>query len=256
MLTFIIPLRNPGTSKNWERCQELCRQTIHSALSQTDPDLRVVLACREFFPEPLQDPRLIVIQKDFPDPSPDWESQHVDKYKKIAAALVVARQFAPCHIMKLDADDLVSNKVAAFVKLQPSKNGYYFPQGYFWRDGARTFLLSRNFHHVCGSSNIIYAEPCQLPESDSDCSDFPLLKFGHNITLEGFASIGRPLEAIPFPAAVYRIGNGENITAHFSPSGSKPGARPNWKYYLGLLLEQRKRRFLSNNLRREFSIRL
>jgi len=252
VLVFVIPLRNPSTARNWRRCEQLCRQTIASALAQTNPNVRVILACREFEPG-MEDPRLIVVRKPFPEPKQDWVDQHRDKYEKICAALVEARKHSPCYVMKLDGDDLVSNRLAAYVHEQANPNGYYIPKGYLWRDGGRTLMPLDNFHVACGSSNIVYANSEELPSSAGvDFSHLPLLRFGHHVTVESYASMGRPLQAIPFRAAIYRQASGENISGFLQPREASRYKKPNWKFYVGLLLEQRKRHLLTAGLKREF----
>ena len=252
MLVFVIPLRNPSTARDWQRCQQLCRQTVASALAQANSNVRVILACREFEPE-IEDPRLIVIRKPFPDPRQDWVDQHRDKYEKICAALVEARKHSPCYVVKLDADDLVSRKLATYIEVTKNPNGYYVPKGYLWRDGRPTLLQINQFHAKCGSSNIVYAGPDELPCSmTEDSSNFPLLKFGHHMTVEKYAAMGRPLEPVPFRAVIYRQAHGENITSFMSSPEAGQYRRPNWKFYVGRLWLQRRRRFFSACLKAEF----
>jgi hypothetical protein len=49
-IIFVLPLRNPGTARDWPRCVELCRQTLRSIANQTadSSSYRVILAGEEF----------------------------------------------------------------------------------------------------------------------------------------------------------------------------------------------------------------
>jgi hypothetical protein len=251
VLVFVIPLQNPETAQDWARCNALCQQTVRSALNQTNGDVRVIVVGKDFTPD-ISDNRLTVLRQPFPTPANTWEDRHKDKYRKIAVGLIEARKFAPCYVMKLDADDLLSRNLSSIVHAANHKSGYFIARGYRWAEGSRFVQPVADFHLSCGSSNIIWCAPHELPFSEEDdMSAFPILRFGHNITVDGFARLGRPLKAITSPAAIYRVGHGENITQHLSPSNA-PYNRPNWKFYLGRLLDLRKLRPLTPSMRREF----
>lgn len=251
MLVFVIPLQNPETARDWQRCNALCQQTVRSALNQTNGDVRVIVVCRDFTPD-ITDSRLTVLRSPFPTPADTWEDRHRDKYRKIAIGLIEARKYAPCYVMKLDADDLVSRDLASIIHTRNHKSGYYIERGYRWSEGSRLLRQIESFHLSCGSSNIIWSTSDELPSSEEqDMSSFPILRFGHNITVEQFAKLGRPLMAITTPAAIYRVGHGGNITATLSPSAMAHN-KPNWKFYAGQALELRKLRPLTRAIRREF----
>ncbi len=250
MLVFVIPLRNPETAQSWERCNALCQQTVRSALAQTDSNVRVIVTCKDFTPDG-DDDRLIVLRQPFPTPARTWEDQHRDKYRKIAHALVTARRFAPCYVMKLDADDLVSRHLSAAVHAAGHQPGYYLPLGYLWSEGSRVVRPVDNFHHYCGSSNVIWCQANDLPSSvDDDMSRFNILRFGHNITVEEFAKLGTPLMPLKIRSAIYRK-TGENITAHLEMAGTVHN-KPNWKYHIGQLLKLAELRPLTPAIRRNF----
>ncbi len=249
MLVFVIPLRNPETAQNWERCNALCQQTVRSALAQTN--VRVIVACKDF-DAGMKDERLTVLRHPFPTPPRDWHEQHLDKYRKIAHGLVEARKHAPCYIMKLDADDLLDKSLSEIVHRDGHKPGYYLYRGYLWREGSPLVRPVDNFHLHCGSSNIIWCERDELPESiNDDMSVFPITTFGHNIAVAEYEKLGTPLMPITSPAAIYRGGHGENITAHLTPAGSKHN-RPNWKFYAGWALRLIELRPFTPRLRRNF----
>jgi hypothetical protein len=251
MLVFVIPLRNPETAQNWERCNSLCQQTVRSALAQTDSNVRVIVACKDFTPD-TEDERLIVIRHSFSTPVRNWEAQHQDKYLKIAHCLVEARKHTPCYVMKLDADDLLSRHISAEVHTRHCRPGYYLPHGYLWREGSMLVRPVDDFHNHCGSSNIVWCEQQHLPSSlDEDMSAFPIMRFGHNIAIAEYAKLGTPLVPITSRAAIYRAGHGENITAHLNPAGTLHN-RPNWKFWVGRALRLTELRPLTPSIRREF----
>jgi hypothetical protein len=251
MLVFVIPLRNPETAQNWERCNDLCQQTVRSALAQTDDDVRVIVVCKDFTPN-TNDPRLTIVRRDYAAPPNTWEDRARDKYLKIGHGLAEARQYSPCYIMKLDADDLVDRNLAAAVHAANHRPGYYIERGYRWREGSAFIRPVNDFHKHCGSSNIIWAEADELPASpDADMSALPLMRFGHNIAVEEYAKLGTPLTQIKSRAGIYRVGHGENFTAHLRQNGVTQN-RPNWKFYVGQALRLAELRPLTPSLKREF----
>lgn len=260
MLVFVVPLRNKSTTNNWESCWRHCEQTLLSAANQGEASarVRVVLACQDADPLFSHD-RIDVVSQTFPDPGPTHQKRCQDKYEKIKLALVhVRRHYAPCYVMRLDADDLVSNRLGAYVLADDNRHGYFMEHGYQWISQSHWLQKEDRFHLVTGSSNILYATPDQLPDSmDRPSHVYDLLALGHNITVETFVQRGAPLAEIPFPAALKRSQTGENISAQ-GDSMDSPPTRPNWKFHAGkplrYLRQALRTRWLGASLQREFSL--
>ncbi len=251
---FLIPLRNPALAQNWERCVELCVQTLNSVCTQLSPypDCKVVLVCREFPLIPKYE-NLVIIKSYFPDPEPTWEEQHKDKYAKIRVGLEYLSNFTPLYVMKMDADDLVSNRIVSYVLKDDNKRGYYVGLGYKWKIGRRRLECIENLHTSCGSTIILYANANELSKELVNHSS--LLKLGHHNAVNYFHQIGKPLAKIPFHAVIYKISHGENITENFK----KPIKTPIWlhvKLKMTKLLSQlfHKRLIISSELKIEFGI--
>lgn len=258
---FVIPLRNPAVAQDWDRCVALGADTLRSALNQTAPQdrFRVILVCQDFPEGIVEHPCLDIIRHPFPDPAKNWGDQHEDKYLKIRHGLVRARDYAPCYVMKLDADDLVSNRLVEFVLNDDNRRGYYLELGYRWRDGSKYLEPTKKFYKGCGSSNALYANTTQLPPSiEDDSRDYDLVALGHNITVETFTNRGTPLGLVPFPAAIYRMESGENITSQLSPETSNSFQKPNWKFHVGHILKKTiarcRRRQITSQISDEFQI--
>jgi hypothetical protein len=251
MIVFVIPLRNPEIAQDWDRCNALCQQTVRSALAQIDGAVRVIVVGKDFVPD-VEDARLTVLRLPFRTPERNWEDQHRDKYIKIAHGLVEARKHAPCYVMKLDADDLVSRHLSSAAHDLGHRPGYYLPYGYLWLEGSRVVRPVENFHHHCGSSNILWCEADELPASiDDDMSKFRIMRWGHNITVREFDKLGTPLMPLPIRSAIYRKGSGENITGHLAPRGTTY-SKPNWKYYIGQALRLAELRPFTRTIQRDF----
>jgi hypothetical protein len=113
------------------------------------------------------------------------------------------------YLMLLDSDDLVSNRVAEFVKRRHNGRGYVVDQGYIYDARLRRLSLTSEFDRACGSSVILY-----LSSDDCRDDDFGWREYVGDTWHAAFRArseeLGRPLEPLPFPAAIYVTNNGEN----------------------------------------------
>src|SRR5262249_21293564 len=124
MLVFVTSIRNPLNCNNFERIEKLLEATLHSACSQTDGEFRVVVVCNAIPKIGYHDPRISFHLVDFPPPSLKRQAETGmsavvrDKGTKILAGMLYARRFQPDYFGILDADDLLSKNLVAFVKSQ------------------------------------------------------------------------------------------------------------------------------------------
>ena len=247
MLTFIVPLQAPAASKDWELVSALACRSLNSLLKQTNSAFRVLLVCNS---PPLglpDDPKLEVIERDFPLPGPVPESRMANKWLKVRVGLVVARKLAPCHVMVVDADDCVSCRLADYVSEQADAHGWYFGKGYMHDEGASLiYFRPSGFDGVCGTSSIVRVELGDLPtEEQGGRDDNPILRGGHTQIRSEMDALGRPLAELPFTGAVYNLATGENHTG-FSLSG--------WRSKKVLLQKLLRYRFLTTRIRREYGL--
>lgn len=249
MLVFIVPLKSPQTSKDWQRACRLVRRTLHSILNQTDQDFRVFLVCNEPPHGLPKHPHLSVVRRDLLRVPANQEDRMADKWLKLHLGVVAARFLAPCHFMLVDADDLVSNRLAAHCAAYPKSFGWYFDRGWVHDEGSRlAFKWRQGFDAVCGTSSIWRAEPADLPveekTSAEDC--LPLrCSFGHMVIRTNMDALGRPLQSLPFIGSVYVVGTEENWSSH-----SLRGWRGK-KVFLRKLVNYR---WVTRGLRREFGL--
>ena len=156
-------------------------------------------------------PNLRIIQEDFPIPEPKKIPQLVDKTRKLRRALIAVREAGGGHVMGVDADDLVHRSLAALVEAHPSSNGWFFPYGYTYEEGSQWLERHNDFYLRCGTWNIIRIDCDDLPsDMDSPRAKYFFLCNGHHVIVDFMARQGRPLKALPFPAAVYVKDTGEN----------------------------------------------
>ncbi len=116
------------------------------------------------------------------------------------------------HVMIVDDDDFVSNKLAGFVAQNASANGWYVRDGYVWAERSAYLYRNSDFSNLCGSSHIIRADLYDLPATlEQARDDYIRAMLGSHIFIEGhLRSSGKPLQALPFVGAVYRVAHAES----------------------------------------------
>ena len=219
---FGIPFRSKASSKDWARSQALLASTLRSVFSQTDSDFQVVIACHET-PDiaEIRDPRVTVLNTATPTPT-NLVEQMRDKGHKRKMLTVEWRRRGGGYFMLLDADDLVSRRLVQHVRENPAENGYLIKQGYLYDVAAGSCKPSARLNEICGSCTIFRMDPEDLPESIEDETPRLIGKYRNHQTFEEDGRrLGRAFGVIPFPAAIYVIGHGENYTADKRPPGLK-----------------------------------
>jgi hypothetical protein len=172
-----------------------------------------------------------VVITDLPAPALTREGKNSDKTLKILKGIEYAKDqgyfSGGGFVMPVDADDLVSCRLASYVEpfaADRSIPGWSLTRGYLCREGSPVAFLNRkNFNHSCGSSAIFRPEL-----ADELIYDHPSYQPGESDFLRyNFEQPKIALPALPFPGAVYSILNGENIfltsgtvTAHRTGHGS------------------------------------
>ena len=207
-MVFIIPVKSALISPSWDKFSMLFERCLRSVCQQTDQDFKVVVVCHEKPNVNFEHPNVHYIHVDFPVPTPEATDEftglhspkEADKSRKILAGLEYCGQFNPSHVMVVDADDCINNKIVSFVKSHPDVDGWYSKMGYVYREGSKViFKKLDKFSSLCGTSVIVkpqFIKGIITPE----------LHFKHPVTT---LSNGVRLKPLPFPAAVYTI-NGEN----------------------------------------------
>lgn len=217
MLTFIIPVRHQENSKNWEQLKKNLTETIKSVAAQNNdawhgvivanygadiPDLprKFTVHRVNFAPNAIHERKNASIE-DF------YEAFRIDKGRRVLSGLIHAKPTG--HVMILDDDDFVSNRLSDFVVKNGEENGWYFKEGYVWQDGGSMLYRYDGFHKYCGSSHIIRADILKIPSSFTEATYEYISKTlgSHVNTNEDCASQGYQLRPLPFIGAVYRTGH-------------------------------------------------
>lgn len=227
MIIFLTTVRNPQNSVDYQRVEDLLARTIRSVCNQTNRDFRFIVVCNQVpqFSVPVE---VDFVKVDFPPPSGSKGSEmnisdsRRDKGTKAFIGLLHARQYKPSHVMFIDADDLISNRIAEYVNIHPQGNGWYLQEGYLYGDGGILIRKTNQFHMKCGSAHIIKWDLLNVPADASlqmsqaevlDQVDKVFLKkvlSTHRETVNYFGELGLPTKPLPFPGAIWILDTGEN----------------------------------------------
>ncbi|WP_339374179.1 glycosyltransferase family A protein [Picosynechococcus sp. PCC 11901] len=223
--------------------------SLRSAYQQIDPDFKIIVVCHEM-PQ-LQysyDDRVEFINVDFPPPSKIVTDLTMkDKWQKLQIGMVRVGELNTDFIMFMDADDLVSNKLSQYANSNKSTNGWIIKKGYKYRYGSSWIYIDEHFN--CGTNAIVNSQVIKFPKSlnSEDISQCVVLKHSHTVIEQRLAALGTPLTVLPFPGAVYIHSHGDNDSSLYKSHKSWYGIR----HFLGNV---RRTRFLTSNIKEEFSL--
>ncbi|MCV7414247.1 glycosyltransferase family 2 protein [Mycolicibacterium litorale] len=218
-------LRHPQNSGDYGRVERLLDDTLKSLLRQDHDDFGIwVVGNRR--PAHLPD-GVHYVEVGFPPPSAKAGPRTgraavlLDKGTKLVIGLLAARRAGASHVMFVDADDFVSRRLSGLVAGDPRANGWFVERG--WRYNAERAAVrpQRRFHTRCGTAHIVrtdlFGELTDLHEESTQAQLQDTLGdrlervFGSHLHIaDDLARAGTPLRPIPFPAALYRLGTGEN----------------------------------------------
>lgn len=245
VLTFIIPVRHQDNAKNWPRVKQTLGETARSIAAQKDEGWKAVVVANrgadlgelpkgfdvkwvDFPPNQLH-AKGNATQEEF------YEAFRIDKGRRVLAGMLHAGDMG--HVMIVDDDDFVSNRLTGFVAANRKANGWYFGEGYVWSDGGRLLYRHPDFSHLCGSSHVVRADLYGLPASFEGASETYIKQMlGSHIFLSPhLEAAGTPLAKLPFLGGVYRVGHAES---HSQSDGLFR------RYFLDESLKKQKKEFL------------
>ncbi|MEA5449345.1 hypothetical protein VB780_12250 [Leptolyngbya sp. CCNP1308] len=257
MLAFIIPLKSARMSGSWELVCALFKRTLLSVCNQNSLEYHVIVVCHEKPEIDFYSPKVTYIQVDLPLPSSDYDSKEKDKMLKMQAGLLHAKSINASHVMFVDADDCVSNKIAEFVDKNSKYDGWFIGKGFdFQEDIQRLRLRNKNLHLRTNSSHIIklnWLEREFYLLSDEikrgNCSLY------HIDTVSILEKRGAKLSLLPFRGVIYITDNGENMwwkqdSIAYSKSRIRGGAITYLKKFYRFLITQP----ITETVKREFGL--
>ena len=222
IVTFGIPLKSAKTSRDWDVTQSMLGTTLRSVFRQSDPRWRVVICGHEVpeLPE-LADPRVEYIAAGFKAPPPpqpnDAGRARADKWRKRRIIGARLQDVGAGFYMDLDSDDLVHCDLVA--NALRTEHGCVITTGYVCDVQTELIaplpgVLSVDFDRICGSMAVVRYEHDDLPAArgrNRGGEEF-LTASNHGYLRGTREEGGKPLEVVPFAAAIYVLNNQDNLS--------------------------------------------
>ncbi len=221
MLLFLVPLKSSKISNSWDKTCRLLERALKSMCAQTSADFRVLVVCHEQPDLEFQHPQIEFLSVDFPAPNPiNYEDKYPmrearrDKHRKVLTGLLHSHQHPPSHVMLVDADDLVSNSLAAFVSQNKTEPGWYIEKGFEYFEGSgQMFPITERFYGKCGSSHIVRFDILEKIAQTTSIEEIHHRFLHHQDVRKFVDQQGFSLSPLPFPGAVYITNHGDNMWA-------------------------------------------
>jgi hypothetical protein len=274
-VVFLIPIASSRVAKDWHLACSYLRQTLASIFNSSNGNFCVVMAGHEApdFELP-QDPRFKFLSLDHPIASQDdyWGAAVRDKMIKLSAAWNYAKSiWNSDYVMKVDWDDLISSRLVDWLANAKDEAGYCINNGWIWRSRSRYIIQhTEQFDRFCGTCMIIRSDMADktgpfrhsgdgvkfddknlLLEASDPYSLIPgagtstlLLNDTHKRSEAQFAYLGKKLAKVPFSAAIYSIGHGNNASGQYNRTHTL-------RMWLGRIWRTR---VITPGLRREFNL--
>lgn len=216
-LTFVVPVRHQDNARDWGQLKAKLAETLASIANQTHPDWRCVVVANEGADLPALPDKVSALRVTFP-PNPMHEMGtatqdavldmfRADKGRRVLSGMLAARDSR--FFMIVDDDDMVSARLTQFIADHPDASGWYVADGFLWEDGGSYLFPVPNLNGMCGTSLIVRADLYDLPDRFEE-ADIEWIKDAlgsHQRIGPMLAARGAPLARLPFPGAVYRVGN-------------------------------------------------
>lgn len=217
VVTFIVPVRHQDNSKDWPALISRLLQTAQSIAAQTHPAWRGIVVANVGADIPALPRGFEVVRVSYPpnqlhdlgagDKEAMYDAFRWDKGRRVLAGMIAAGQTG--YFMIVDDDDFVSRDITAHAASNYGANGWTIENGYIWSEGGRLAFLHSHFASFCGTSHVIrsdlYKVPASLAAADED---YVKTMLGSHVRIEAIlAAQGAPLQSLPFPGAIYRVGH-------------------------------------------------
>lgn len=219
LVYFIIPIRHHATVGDWGLIQRNLIETLGSISAQTASNWECRLIASPGSELPDLPANCTVRWVDMPPPRfPDMKQQrtaYIDmaNHDRGMRLFEGARDVPPdAYVMPVDYDDFISCHLVDFVNRNQGAPGWYFPNGYLYAGGRWTYL-TRKMWRICGTSHIIRRSAYSSFINTDGTVDIAAVdrQLGNHIyNLPDWAGTENALSPLPFPGAVYRVGNPES----------------------------------------------
>lgn len=218
MISFVIPLIAKKRSSDWENTKWLFERTLRSVCSQLDECFNVIVVCHDIPQVKFFHKNIIYEKVDY-----DFEETIIetgrydypenvmislrDKGRKCTRGTSLAIEYGCDHVMVVDADDLVSNKLSLYCNRDKHNPGWYIDTGYTYNEKSTYLYLKRKkFHQECATSHVIRKDLIEIANNINYTSlSFADFSFwvDHGWIVGRTMIKNQNLSALPFRGAIY-----------------------------------------------------
>jgi hypothetical protein len=218
MIGFVVPVKPKNVSKDWDYDNLLLERTARSICAQTDDHFRLVIVYNDLPDIIYNHPNIIFAHYPFPFVGVDeiedldyvlkyhsreYAEKMMDKGKKIHFGCKKAIEAGCDYMMGIDSDDLISNKIAAFVHKHAANNkaGWRIKKGFIYEEDTNILIKKYDIQNINGGTHIIRKDLITIPDFTSNLfwnynlfeahgyTYFRIRDF-HNELLEDYPSFG------------------------------------------------------------------
>ncbi|HCW86476.1 MAG TPA: hypothetical protein DHC76_21110 [Rhodobacteraceae bacterium] len=201
LVIFAMPLVSRRRSEDWDRVQANLATTLASFMTQSDPNWTVYICGRDR-PALPDDDRVHFIETNISDKFYDKGDKRRALISHIAGDLK-----RDGYYMQFDADDILHPKFVEHVLADNNGRGYLIDTGYFIALAEQRVVALDNFNAFCGSCAAVYVDF----RTHKTYTKFLSQHRSHTQIAAYCTLYERPLSAVPFKAALYLTGHGENM---------------------------------------------
>lgn len=201
LVIFALPLVSRQRAASWDQVQDNLNMTLASFLRQSDPNW-IAIICGQDTPVLPADPRITFLPARIRDKFYDKGDK-----RRLLVDHVSRTVRADGYYMQFDCDDVLHPEVVAHLRKDHNGRGYVIGDGYFVSLSAGLVARLPDFHVTCGSSSAVYVDF----RINRTFRSMLLQHRSHQNIPDISALFGQPLDRIPFPAALYMTGHGENM---------------------------------------------
>ncbi|SLN55161.1 hypothetical protein [Roseisalinus antarcticus] len=218
-VVFIIPLISRARAYDWAVVQHHLAATLASLRAQTSPRWRALVCCQDQPDSIAFDGQVTFLPFGTPDAV---TPETVTTFDNVAKKELMLRYLAANHggdgyLFQLDADDLLHPGLVAHIAADNNGAGYWIERGYMLdlRSGALAYMgpkswrfpWAHSFIRECGSSSAL-----RFDFRQGDACLTPIRNRGKHVEVPArMARYGMTMAPVPFPAALYLVGHGENM---------------------------------------------
>jgi hypothetical protein len=216
-IAFAISLKSKTVSRDWNVVQANLAKTLRSILSNTDQNLRILIAGHEKPEiEELQHDRVAWLPVDFPPPVDSNRFSYDKLLKRLVIGAYLKKKGFSGYFMPIDADDWIHYRFVEFIRSRPFSDAFIVKKGFMANLVREEIWVRDHFYNGCGSSAVVYFSNSDFSLSTKmrivQGTSFGVVLKPHMRIAQHLEEMNKKYTMIDVPLVSWVIGNGENLT--------------------------------------------